>query len=549
VISRLVVRYDTRPLVNWADHSWERKVRSPGSSPAPADRVQPRISLANVNDKPAAPSFPIEKLASPLPPPETSPAIPPTPPSVADDMDWAPSAPQNIRPTVSVAQRNQPSVFDGPTPFYGSLPAAPKPPAWKLRTRQSVKPIEQVVQPNPFHRSPVQPPNMVQKNHAKPEPVFQPPRFFPPADYNQMTGLEALFEDTFDINQDVPKRDRSHPDRGQDISVSPLHSQLVYQYLRLGLLLGSMATWTFSQNHKLSIPGNYIEASALGSASLIAGFALLEAVKIPMVHWNGMEILIYFTELVAAVHLGSHLPEASFERAYFDKYGKLLLGFMTLQELFRLSAFRRTMPAADVPEAQQPTSPFLHQPGSPQRQSPIPGDITWSPVESPSNKSPVASSFDLQQHAPVSSFSQGTAPPLSFGPSDDASTFSSVPPDGLNYGLSSSRSFNAVPAKNTHSFTMSDLRASDPSDYEQDSDNETVATTATNMTNATNRYIRNMGLSSAFSPRRSELGPGIGGLSLEDRPTPRRMTRSQTQQGLAAQQGLTGRRLAGRTLR
>lgn len=544
MISRQVVRYDARPLVNWADHSWETRVRSPGSSPAPVDRGQPQINSTHVNNKPVAPSFPIGRLASPLPPAETLPAFPPTPAPVVEDMDWTPSAPQNIRPTVSVTQRNQPSVFDGPSPFYGNLPATPKPPAWNLRTQQSTKSIEQVVQPNPFHRSPVQPPNMLQQNHTKPEPVFQAPKFFPQADYNQMTGLEALFEDTFDINKDAPKGDRSQPERGHDLPTNPLQSQLVYQYLRLGLLLGSMAAWTFSQNHELSIPGNYIEASALGSASLIAGFALLEAVKRPMMHWNGIEILVYLTELVAAVHLGSHLPKADFERAYFDRYGKLLLVFMTVQEFLGLLSFHRAMPAAGVPEVQHPTRPFLPQSGSPQHRSPAPGAITWSPVESPPNRSPVAPSFDSQQPAPLPSFSQRTAPSLSFGSSDGASNFSSTLPDVPNYGLSSSRSFNAAPTKNPHSFTMSDLRASDPpSDYEQDSDNETVATTATNMTNATNRNIRNMGLNSAFSPRRSELGPGIGGLSLEDRPAARRMTRSQTQQGLGS------RRLTGRPIR
>jgi hypothetical protein len=383
---------------------------------------------------------------------------------------------------------------------------------------------------------------MLQQQHAKPEPVFQPPRFFPQADYNQMTGLEALFEDTFDISKDAPKRDRGQQERRQDVPSTPLQSQLVYQYLRLGLLLGSMAAWTFSQNHELFIQGNYIEASALGSASLIAGFAFLEAVKRPMVHWNGMEILVYLTELVAAVHLGSHLPKAELERAYFDRYGKLLLVFMTVQEFLGLLAFHRTMPVAGMPEAQQPTSPFFPQPGSPQRQSqsPIPGAIAWPSVESPLNRSPLVPSFESQQLAPLPSFSQRSAPALSFGSSDGASTLSSALPEVPNYGLSSARSFNTLPAKNPHSFTMSDLRASDPpSDYEQDSDTETIATTATNRTDATGlniRYGRNphMGFNSAFSPRKSELGSGIGGLSLEDGPTPRRMTRSQTQQGIGS---------------
>jgi hypothetical protein len=139
--------------------------------------------------------------------------------------------------------------------------------------------------------------------------------------------------------------------------------------------------------------------------------------------------------------------------------------------------------------------------------------------------------------------SQLSAPPLSFCTTEPASSFSSALPSVSNYGLSSSQtvpSFSAaqIPKRNPHSFTMESLKQSDPpSDYDQDSDSETVATattTATNMTNQNIRYGHNPGLghSSMFSPRRNGLGSGMGGLSLDDNPTPRPMTRSQTQHGL-----------------
>lgn len=85
---------------------------------------------------------------------------------------------------------------------------------------------------------------------------------------------------------------------------------------------------------------------------------------------------------------------------------------------------------------------------------------------------------------------------------------------------------------------MESLKQIDPaSDYERDSDTETIATATTAATNFTNRNIRygnNPGLGSNpfYSPRRNGLGSGMGGLSLDDDPTPRRMTRSQTQHGL-----------------
>ena len=77
-------------------------------------------------------------------------------------------------------------------------------------------------------------------------------------------------------------------------------------------------------------------------------------------------------------------------------------------------------------------------------------------------------------------------------------------------------------------------QSEDPSDYEQDSDSETVATNTTAFTDATTRNIRygRNPYNNPYSPRRSELGPSIGGLSLDDGPSSRRITRSQTQQGL-----------------
>jgi hypothetical protein len=549
VISRRVVDYNTQPLVDWSDNSWEKPLRSGGTSPvtgpsASRDNLTPRPATGPLDQR-----FPMEKLAPPLSSASKPPAFP-TPPREVDEMEWTPSAPQPVlQPRASVSQRDKPSVFDGPSPFTGTLPPAPKPPAWNLRNRSSTKPIEQVVQPNPFHRDLYNPPNQWQLKAASPEPVFRPPSFFPTSDLNTSTGLETLFERAFDIDPEGPKRDWKQPPPNQK-SYSPPSRHLVFQYLRLALLLGSLSAWTFSRNHQLSIPGNYIEACALGSASLIAGFALLEAVKRPLVHWNGMEILVYITELAAAVHLGAHLPQGSYEREYFDRYGKLLIVFMAVQEgLGLLASYKGAAPVAGseqhqehVPMSPQPTSP---QPSSPQPLSPIQQALPWSPTHSTFSSPPPAPSVTSHSEAPSLSFSTTT------GSSSFSSGLSTALPPAQNYQIASSQSHNRFPTprKNPHSFTISDLRASDPpSDYEQDSDTETVATTTTTMTDVTNRNIRygrypNSEIGSAFSPRRNELGPGIGGLSLEDRPASRRVTRSQTQQGL------TGQRFPARAVR
>lgn len=414
-----------------------------------------------------------------------------------------------------------------------------------------MKSIERVIEPNPFHRNLSQSPNHWQPKSSSPEPVFKPPKFFPASDHDASTGLETLFNRAFDLGaEEAPRAEWNRPRRRTISYAINTPRQLIFQYLRLVLLLGSVAVWTCSQNHQTSIPGNYIETCALGSASLISGFALLEAVKRPLAQWNGMEILVYITELGAAVHLGAHLPQESFEREYFDRYGKILLGFMAVQEVLNLLAFYRSTPAAPNPEHEKMSNAISpRQEISRQEMSPQ-GAIAWSPVGSPvsSPTIPQSQSFSPpSQQQQVFSPQQAVSPP-SF--SSMAGGISSALPSVPRYGLASSQTFGSFSSgfnnnnsnnrinHNPHSFTMDSLKANEPpSDYEQDSDSETVATEMTTRTNATNRNIRygrnpNSENEAPFSPRRNELGPGLGGLSLEDRPTPRRITRSQTQQTL-----------------
>ena len=459
-------------------------------------------------------------------------------------MDWSPSVTHTLRPTVT--QRNQPSVLSGPHPFQGQVPAAPTPPSWKLRSQTSTKPIEQVIQPNPFHRSPSQAQGQWQQKPADAEPLFKEPKFFAPRDHDTSTGLETLFDRAFNFQPDgaqAPNWDQRTYNSGSARLVET-QSYLFYACLRLALLVGFISAWTFSQNHQVLLPGNYVEIAALGVASLVAGFALISMVKRPLAQWNGMEILISITELGAAVHMGAHLPTASLNRDYFDRYGKFLLVFMVVQEALNVLSFYRT---ANL-ETQQPSEPVSVSPNP--QQSPNASHSTaldW-PANGPSNSSmPNALSrvSSPPVHRPFES--QSSAPPLSFGDTEAASSFSSTLPTVPQYGLASSRTIHSFPSanqnafqqnKNPHSFTMESLKQIDPaSDYEQDSDSETIATTTTTATNFTNRNIRygnNNGLGSNpfFSPRRSGLGSGMGGLSLDDDPTPRRMTRSQTQHGL-----------------
>ncbi|GKZ20651.1 hypothetical protein AbraIFM66951_005379 [Aspergillus brasiliensis] len=522
VISRRIVRYDTRPLVVWTDDTPAATPnRRTEASPPPSTSTRQEFSTPSSNLRQRTSRFPLEKLGTPsAATPRAALETPsiPTPPPESDDMDWTPSVQHELTPTVSVRQRDQKSVLDGPMPFYGSVPPAPQPPAWNLRNKpaQRAKPIEQVVERNPFHRTPTQNSRWFrnQGNQGNSDSVFAPPKFFPVSDHAATTGLESLFDRTFTIKSPEDEEDSSWQSRHQSSNSrsrqsTNLRGYFVYQYLRLGLLLVSLAAWVLSQYDRLSIPGNYVEVASLGSASLIAGFALLEALKQPIAQWNGMEILVYFAELVAAVHLGGNLPRLSIERHYFDRYGQLLLVFMAVQEALGLLSLYNIARASS-------TSPQPQQPG---HNSPSKSENFGNSPPPAINSQPQLQSFSSQRSAPPLSFSS-TVPTSSFAAQSPEPYYSLIPSP---YDGSSSKD---------HSFSLNSLKGneSDASDYyDRDSDTETTVTTATTATSNTVRNIRygRAASEAMFSPRRTELGPGIGGLSLEDRPS-RRITRSQS---------------------
>ncbi|KAL2864617.1 uncharacterized protein BJX67DRAFT_361030 [Aspergillus lucknowensis] len=525
IISRRIVRYDTRPLVNWSDPTpTSTPTRKTAPSPQPTTSKSQHFYTPYGQAQQATPRFPLEKLATPRSAQEER-AIP-TPPPEVDDMDWTPSIQHDFRPASTVHQRDQMSILNGPTPFYGSLPPAPKPPSWNLRNQpsQRQKPIEQVVERNPFHRSPVQSSTTWGRNNGSPDPVFAPPKFFPMSDHAS-TGLENLFDRTFTIKSPEDQDDAWQPAGPENSNPQPsqsadLRGAFVSQCVRLWLLVVSIIAWNLSQYELISVPGDYIEVASLGSASLTAGFSLLESVKQPIRQWNGMELLVYFAEFAAAIHLGGYLPGLSHERHYFDRYGKLLLIFMSVQEALGLLALYRAActTSAGSSQEQQPGPPF----------SPSATSIDDSP------RSRAGKRNELQRFGSPSST---TGPPsLSFSSTAPSSSFMSNNPQ-TQYQLPFAAYDGRPSFQNNdkgHSFSLKSLKHNDASafdpDFDRDSDTETTMTTATTATNNTIRnirYGRNVN-DTFFSPRRSELGPGIGGLSLDDGPS-RRMTRSQSQ--------------------
>ncbi|CEN61585.1 hypothetical protein ASPCAL08239 [Aspergillus calidoustus] len=535
-ISRRVVRYDTRPLVNWSEITpTATPTRKSATSPQPTTNGKQPFYTPHERAQKLTPRFPLEKLATPKSAHQER-AIP-TPPPEVDDMDWTPSIKNDLRPTSTIHQRDQiSSALEGPTPFYGSLPPVPKPPSWNLRNLppQRQKPIEQVVERNPFHRSPLQSPNTWGRSTGSSDAAFAQPKFFPVSDHAS-TGLENLFDRTFTIKSPEDHEDEwqspHHTNtRPRSTQAANVRVALVSQIIRLCLLLGSLIAWNLSQYRLVSIPGDYVEIASLGSASLTAGFALLECLKQPILQWNGMEILVYFAELAAAVHLGGYLPGPSHERHYFDRYGKLLLIFMIAQEVLAVATLYRAASNSGSLRDQQPHRPF----------SPTANSMDGSP-RSRASKHTEYHSFS----SPISSTGPST---LSFSSTAAGSSFMTHQPEP-QYQLPSQpydkNNASFYHNKNDHSFSLKSLKRQEAnaSDYDNDreSDTETTMTSATNATNNTIRNIRYGGTSistsistinnALYSPKRSDLGPGIGGLSLEDsidRPS-KRMTRSQSQ--------------------
>ncbi|KAL4881458.1 Ima1 N-terminal domain-containing protein [Aspergillus karnatakaensis] len=526
VISRRIVRYDTRPLVNWSEVEntpLATPIRKSNPPPRPTTGTEQPLYTPHENSQQLTPRFPLDKLATPRTA-QSERAIP-TPPPEVDDMDWTPSIQHNFQPVSTVHQRDE--MLAGPTPFYGSLPPAPKPPSWNLRNKasQRQKPVGQIVERNPFHRAPAQASPAWGRDRDSSDTIFAPPKFFPATDHAS-TGLESLFDRTFTIKS--PENDEHTWQPQKQANTSPpsarsvsMQGRFVSQCVRLGLLLTSLVAWTLSQYKLIKVRGDYIEVASLGSASLLAGFALLESVKQPIIQWNGMELLVYVAELVAAVHLGGYLPGASLERHYFDRYGKLLLIFMAVQETLALVAAYGDVHRPRVSSAQDQRT---HRPSS--------------PSETIVDDSPRSGMSRRSEYQSLASPSSAAPPPLSFSSTAAGSSFLTHQPEP-QYQLPLSSYNNTFSNNRDHGFSLKSLKSlnyQDPdisdASNDRDSDTETTMTTATATTNNTIKNIR-YGRDSTvndtfFSPKRSELGPGFGGLSLDDG-TPRRMTRSQSQ--------------------
>jgi len=189
-----VIRVDLTPLVKW------HQPRQPLVHP---DQFQPPVQqVASLPPSQDTQHFPIEALDR-RNQPEYQPWRPPTPPSSADSMDWAPTTHQfTPQPRVPTQRLNQPS------PFYGNLPAAPA--RGSLNPNRPPPPPQKQalgVPPGFFGLSKRREHHGRKANNQPAQSAFVPARFFA-YEREADTGLENIFDRMFSVNDpsDVSNR-------------------------------------------------------------------------------------------------------------------------------------------------------------------------------------------------------------------------------------------------------------------------------------------------------------------------------------------------------
>ncbi|OJD27358.1 hypothetical protein ACJ73_01242 [Blastomyces percursus] len=561
VVLRRVIKIDTTPLVSWKDDI------EPLVSQKPVEDHSTQLQLVSPPDsqtsllgsEPGLQRFPVNKLA-PAASPALDPYVPPSPQTDtvddADAMDWTPSQ-----------QSLQLNVTPKPIPVRQSqLPSAPKMPSLGSRNPSAVQSILKALgqKPNPFRTAPLLKPKLStnQKGGTTSSvgTIMAPPRFFPPSDFANDTGLESLFDKTFSI-RDEPvglQRQQWALRSGESPARSSRIMKCVLLFISIFLLLVAQV---------LGLPGNSVETAVLGISFLVAGFSLLESLMRPLATWNAIDIILSVIELFACVYLAAYRHGGSYEQYKFDAAGKSLVAFMVGQEMSSFSP-RQSEPAQENSTEQPPrdenspqsskqstqhqtqayVGPHKKAPGflPSSQQKPIAsapysninlnvglkggGIAPSAPLSTIDNNSLLMNNFNHpahlhhtdQTHSPSHNY------PLSIS-NDPTAThpapYSSIPrPQPLV-----SSSFPSFPSFNS---TLPDsLRFSPPSTTTTTTSVSYASETASEPASPQQKYASLPSL----SPGRRIPSPGISGLTLEDDRWPEQQQQMQTQARVQAQ--------------
>ncbi|KAK2734995.1 hypothetical protein FQN55_002324 [Onygenales sp. PD_40] len=574
LVSRRVIRFDTRPLVTWQDNI------EPLVPPKPKESLATQSQLPTPPDSQASFStsgvgsqrFPINSLApSPLPAQPES-YIPPPPETVddADAMDWTPSQ------ETQILQPNPPRRLPlheatGPSPFQGQLPPAPKPPSWQLRN-PSPEPVSRAPQhkPNPFHSAPILQPNNASRGSqptSSMDNIMAPPKFFPPSDFATDTGLESLFDKAFSIKDNPLEGGKQRRDSKPNSGASGASTTRSSRILKCVLLTISIFVLLAAQLFEL--PGNFVETIVLGISFLVAGFSLLESLMKPLAAWSAVDIILSVVELIACVYLATYPSQGPYDRYKFDRAGKCLVAFMAGQEMIALG----------LPSARKPTPSRKNTTNRPPQKDEPPAPpathtshLQLQRYEEPLKKEPIRPSFTNQNRLPSptrtypnnfrlnASFSSGASvntqhhipsplnTPLTLSNTPSLSNYNPLNDPTATHPAPFSSILRPQPPLNS-SFLSSSFNSAALPDHLFSPPSTTTASTSYASSTASEpptppqKYASLAPVSGRRIP-----SPGIGGLSLDDSPQPPRVqAQTQTEAKRQVQSREQGQQVQGRS--
>jgi len=483
IISYRTVRVDDTPLVRFQESPEPLIPRRPQASmntaqqPAYSQRTQSYVQ--NSQGVSRTRPFPINNLA-PTPQPSYPPTgAPLTPPLEEDDseaMDWTPSQ-GTLRPASSYRSAQPKPIPVQPSPFYGKLPPNPTSQNYRLRNApnqpQPLKPS--TPQPQNFFNRMFSPNNQDEYSDVGSEPSpskqatfspqFAPPKFFPPSDHREDTGLESIFSNTFTI-ADEPAEVRV----ARQLEQKSLHHNNSSSPSQRALTIFLLVLATLAWYRAPTLPIRFllpIRLASLGLAAVVAGRDLFQAMQKDKAFWSLSDMLVFGCELGLAIFLGSAV-KSPLSRPFADgsagleNLGLGLLLVMTVQESWiAVTEFRNAslnaprQPATPSPaRSNTPPPPALPQPPSPTLTTSSFSTQVSPHYQPPTNHQPAAlSTASFQPSFPPSRTpSSYTCAPTDYHPSfatnassQYTTTSSYASPISSHASLAPSDSYSAYP--------------------------------------------------------------------------------------------------------
>ncbi|KAL8829543.1 MAG: hypothetical protein Q9170_006120 [Blastenia crenularia] len=368
ILSFHTIRIDQQPLVSFQEN-YEPLVPVRSDQQAETANRHTQRALSPLSKRRLEP-FPIEKLA---PKPQQSAYQPLTPPSEEDaedyTMEWSPQ--HNFRPASSYRIPQTKPVYDGPSPFHGTIPDAPI--SWAQRLRNPPKPPFQEAleskKENFFAKKNKHVAFDAASDVSSPAPSvahdsmfdtdspvkFAPPRFFAPIDRME-TGLESLFGETFSLGKEQPLSGRSDQQASQATVSYPASRPFIR--LMTAFVFGALCVaWDYAS---IIFPAYHDLARLM--IIILAGLNAIYnlSLEIPRPDRSLGYIMLQMAELITAGLLAQHFFSSSHNRDLIATVGLWYLVAMTVQEVWNLVSSLAAPPAeapVTVPELRQQAPP------------------------------------------------------------------------------------------------------------------------------------------------------------------------------------------------